>query len=131
VVVPILAVVVQFILVILTMDVADAAQIVGVRVAGTSTESSTKLNAPSVIRTVIVTLVNTAHLLGILAIHVIAAVKLAQLMDLVVVPHATRAVTWTQVMDQMMTIVKAVTSVVKLAQVMDLGDVIRATPVHI
>jgi len=30
-----------------------------------------------------------------------------------------------------MTIVKAVTVVVKLAQVMDLGDVIRATPVHI
>jgi len=94
VVVPILAVVVQFILVILTMDVADAAQIVGVRVAGTSTESSTKLNAPSVIRTVIVTLVNTAHLLGILAMHAIAAVKLAQHMDLVVVPHATWAVIW-------------------------------------
>jgi len=94
VVVPILAVVVQLMLVILTMDVADAAQIVGVRVAGTSTESSTKLNAPSVIRTVIVILANTARLLGILAMHAIAVVKLAQHMDLVVVPRATQVVIW-------------------------------------
>ena len=91
-VVPILAVVAQSTLVILTMDVADAAQIVGARVTGTHMESSTKLNAPSAIRTVIVIVVNTARLV-ILAIHAIA--------------------------------------VVKLAQVMDLGDVIRATPVHI
>ena len=93
-VVPILAAVVQFMLVILTMDVADAAQTVGVRVAGTSTESSIKLNAPSVVRTVIVILANTARLLGILAMHAIAVVKLAQHMDLVVVPRATRAVIW-------------------------------------
>jgi len=92
VVAPILAVVAQSTLVILTMDVADAAQIVGARVTGTHMESSTKLNAPSAIRTVIVIVVNTAHLLGILAIHAIAVVKLAQHMDLVVVPHATRAV---------------------------------------
>ena len=88
---PILAVVAQSTLVILTMDVADAAQIVGARVTGTHMESSTKLNAPSAIRTVIVIVVNTARLV-ILAIHAIAVVKLAQHMDLVVVPHATRAV---------------------------------------
>ena len=90
-VVPILAVVAQSTLVILTMDVADAAQIVGARVTGTEMESSTKLNAPSAIRTVIVIVVNTARLV-ILAIHAIAVVKLAQHMDLVVVPHATQAV---------------------------------------
>ena len=89
-VVPILAVVAQSTLVILTMDVADAAQIVGASVTGKQMESSTKLNAPSAIRTVIVIVVNTARLV-ILAIHAIAVVKLAQHMDLVVVPHATRA----------------------------------------
>jgi len=76
VVAPILAVVAQSTLVILTMDVADAAQIVWVFVAGTSTESSIKLNAPSVIRTVIVILANTARLV-ILAMRAIAVVKLA------------------------------------------------------
>ena len=79
----------------------------------------------------IVILANTARLLGILAIRATVAAKLAQHMDLVVVPRATRAHTWMQVGGQMMTIAKAVTAVVKLAQVMDLGDVIRATPVHI
>ena len=129
-VVPILAVVGQSMLVIRTMDVAVVAPILGVRVIGGVREKSTNQNAPSAIRTAIVTLVNTARR-GILAIRATAAAKLAQHMDLVVVPRATRAHTWMQVGGQMMTIVKAVTAVVKLAQVMDLGDVIRATPVHI
>ena len=42
----------------------------------------------------IVILANTARLLGILAMHAIAVVKLAQHMDLVVVPRATRVVIW-------------------------------------
>ena len=115
-----LAVVAQSMLVIRTMDAAVVAPILGVRVTGRVRENSTNQNAPSALRTAIVTLVNTARR-GIPAIRATAAVKLAQNMDLAVVPHATRAHTWTRVGGQMMPIVK--TAIVPVQLVTRKGSV--------